>query len=143
MAQPGDPLLQVRITLTDVDDPPVWRRVIVPAAYSLDRLHTVIQAAMGWEDSHLHAFRAGKVSYGPADPDDELGHLDERKFRLGDLKARRISYEYDFGDGWEHELVIEERTTAADGEHGALDVKGTLRALVNDLEHKPIQGGST
>ena len=115
MAQAGDPLLQVRITLTDVDDPPVWRRVIIPAAYSLDRLHAVIQAAMGWQDYHLHAFRVGDVSYGPLDPDDELGHLDERKLRLGDLTADRISYEYDFGDSWEHELVIEEHTTAADG----------------------------
>lgn len=114
MAQAGDPLLQVRITLTDVDDPPVWRRVIIPAAYSLDRLHAVIQAAMGWQDCHLHAFRAGKVSYGP-DPDDEPGYLDERKFRLSDLTADRICYEYDFGDSWEHELVIEEQMTAADG----------------------------
>jgi hypothetical protein len=115
MAQAGDPLLQVRITLMDVDDPPVWRRVIIPAAYSLDRLHAVIQAAMGWQDCHLHAFRVGGVSYGPRDPDDELGYLDERKLRLGGLTADRICYEYDFGDGWEHELVIEERTTAADG----------------------------
>jgi hypothetical protein len=115
MAQAGDLLLQVRITLMDVDDPPVWRRVIIPAAYSLDRVHAVIQAAMGWQNSHLHAFRVADVTYGPPDPDDELGHLDERKSQLGKLTADRISYEYDFGDSWEHELVIEERTTAADG----------------------------
>jgi len=115
MAQAGDLLLQVRITLMDVADPPVWRQVIIPAAYSLDRVHAVIQAAMGWQDCHLHAFRVGDVSYGPLDPDDELGHLDERKFRLGGLTADRIFYEYDFGDGWQHELVIEERTTAAEG----------------------------
>ena len=113
MAQAGDPVLQVRITLMDVDDPPVWRRVIVPATYSLDRLHAVIQAAMGWEGGHLHAFRVGKVRYGP-NPYDELGYLDEREFRLGGLRARRISYEYDFGDSWEHEIVVEERTTAVD-----------------------------
>jgi hypothetical protein len=124
MAQAGDPLLQVRITLMEVDGPPVWRRVIIPAAYSLDRLHAVIQAAMGWEDCHLHAFRVGKVSYGRADPDDELGFLDETKVRLGELKARRISYEYDFGDGWEHELVVEARTTAADGAHYPVCVAG-------------------
>ena len=115
MAQDGDPLLQVRITLMDVEDPPVWRRVIVPAAYSLDRLHEVIQAAMGWQDCHLHAFRVGDVSYGPPGPDDELGFLDERKFQLDGLAAGPICYEYDFGDGWEHELVVEERTTAAEG----------------------------
>jgi hypothetical protein len=115
MAQAGDPLLQVRITLMDVDNPPVWRRVIVPAAYSLDRVHAVIQAAMGWQNCHLHAFRVADVTYGPPDPDNELGHLDERKFRLGELTTDRVFYEYDFGDSWEHELVIEEHTTAADG----------------------------
>jgi hypothetical protein len=115
MAQAGDPLLQVRITLMDVNDPPVWRRVIIPAAYSLDRVHSVIQAAMGWQDCHLHAFRVGDASYGPPDPDSELGYLDERKFRLGGLTGDRIFYEYDFGDSWEHEIVIEERTTAAEG----------------------------
>jgi hypothetical protein len=115
MAQAGDPLLKVRITLMDVDDPPVSRRVVIPAAYSLDRVHAVIQAAMGWQDCHLHAFRVGVASYGLPDPDSELGYLDERKFQLGGLTADRILYEYDFGDNWKHELVIEERTTAAEG----------------------------
>jgi len=116
MAQPGDPLLQVRITLNDVVSPPVWRRVLIPAAYSLDRVHAVIQAAMGWDNYHLHAFRVGDVAYAPPDPDDELDFRDERKFRLTDLAtaANRIDYEYDFGDGWEHELLIEARTVAAD-----------------------------
>jgi Plasmid pRiA4b ORF-3-like protein len=115
MAQPGDPLLQVRITLKDVDSPPVWRRVLIPAAYSLDRVHAVIQTAMGWEDYHLHAFRVRGVSYGAPDPDDELGYRDETKVRLADLAttAKRIDYEYDFGDSWEHELVVEARTIAA------------------------------
>lgn len=89
--------------------------MIIPAAYSLDRVHAVIQAAMGWQNCHLHAFRAADVSYGPPDPHNELGHLDERKFRLGELTAERIFYEYDFGDRWEHELIVEERTTAVDG----------------------------
>jgi len=97
MAQAGDLLLQVRITLMDVDDPPVWRRAIIPAAYSLDRMHAVIQAAMGWQDCHLHAFRVGDVSYGLPDPDNELGYLDERKFRLGGLTADRVFYEYGSG----------------------------------------------
>lgn len=117
MAQAGDPLLQVRITLTDVDGPPVWRRVLIPAAYPLDRVHAVIQAAMGWQDYHLHAFRVGDANYAPAALDDEMGYLDETRFRLGDLAATadRIEYEYDFGDGWEHELVIEAHTIAQDG----------------------------
>jgi hypothetical protein len=117
MAQPGDALLQVRITLADVTDPPVWRRVLIPPAYRLDRVHMVIQAAMGWENYHLHAFRLGDESYAAPDPEDELGYLDETKFRLGDLvaKADRIDYEYDFGDGWDHALVIEAHTVAQVG----------------------------
>jgi hypothetical protein len=71
MAEPGDPVLQVRITLKHVDDPPVWRQVLIPAAYPLSRVHRVIQAAMGWEDCHLHTFQIGKTTYGP-DPEEEL-----------------------------------------------------------------------
>jgi hypothetical protein len=89
MAQAGDPLLKVKITLMDVNDPPVWRRVIVPAAYSLDRVHAVIQAAMGWQNSHLHAFRVAGATYGPPDPDDELGYLDERHPRSLSVKRLR------------------------------------------------------
>jgi hypothetical protein len=113
MAEPGDPVLQVRITLLDVDDPPVWRQVLIPAAYPLSRVHRVIQAAMGWENYHIHAFQIGKTSYGP-DPEGELGYADETKARLGDVARvrTRIGYEYDFGDGWEHELVVEARAVA-------------------------------
>lgn len=113
MPLPGEPVLQVRITLLDVNDPPVWRRVLVPATFTLDRVHLVIQAAMGWQNYHMHAFRAGECSYGP-DPEGMLGHLEEAKVRLADLVGvgDRIDYEYDFGDSWEHELLVETRTGA-------------------------------
>jgi hypothetical protein len=116
LAEPGDPVLQVRITLLGVGDPLVWRQVLVPAAYPLSRVHRVVQAAMGWEDCHLHAFRIGKTTYGP-DPDDELGWADETTTRLADVARvrTRISYDYDFGDGWEHELVVEARSVAEAG----------------------------
>jgi hypothetical protein len=117
MAEPGDRVLQMRITLRYVDDPPVWRQILIPAAYPLSRVHRVIQAAMGWEDCHLHAFQIGKTTYGP-DPEEELGYADETKARLADVARvrTRIGYEYDFGDGWEHELVVEARTIAEDGQ---------------------------
>jgi len=109
MAAPGDPVLQVRVTLGDVDDPPVWRQAVIPAGYTLDRVHGVIQAAMGWQDSHLHMFRIAGREYGPAYLEDELEALDERQFRIGDLVTAGdlAGYEYDFGDGWEHELAVE------------------------------------
>jgi pRiA4b ORF-3-like protein len=113
LAEPGDPVFQVRIALTEVGDPPVWRQVLIPAAYPLSRVHLVIQAAMGWENCHQHVFRIGKTFYG-SDPDDELGWGDETTTRLADVARvrTRIGYEYDFGDSWEHELRVEARTVA-------------------------------
>ena len=109
MAQPGDPVLQLRVTLGGVDGPPVWRQVVIPAGYTLDRVHGVIQAAMGWQNSHLHMFRIAGREYGPAYLDDELETLDEKQFRIGDLvkTGDLAGYEYDFGDGWEHEVAVE------------------------------------
>jgi hypothetical protein len=109
MAQPGDPVLQMRVTLADVDGPPVWRQVMIPAGYTLDRVHGVIQATMGWQNYHLHMFRIAGRDYGPAHPEIELEMLDEKQFRIGDLMKTGglAGYEYDFGDGWEHELAVE------------------------------------
>lgn len=97
LPQPGEPIFQVKITLLDVSDPPVWRRVLVPAALPLRGLHRVIQAAMGWQDYHLHVFRVGDAAYGP-DPEHELGFGDEVKTRLSDVAqvAARLGYEYDY-----------------------------------------------
>jgi hypothetical protein len=107
-AGPGEPVYELRVTLLDVSDPPVWRRVRVSAGIRLDRLHSVLQAAMGWEDYHLHAFFAGERRYGHADAEMELE--DEQAVRLADLvdgKGSRIEYTYDFGDDWRHEIVVE------------------------------------
>ena len=70
------------------------------------RVHSVIQAAMGWTGSHLHMFRIGGREYRPACLGEELETLDESQFRIGDLMkpGDRAGYEYDFGDGWDHEL---------------------------------------
>jgi hypothetical protein len=106
---PGDAILQLKLTL-DMIEPAVWRRLLVPAAIRLDRLHDVVQAAMGWENYHLHAFTTGRgFDYGPPIPDLDH-HRDERKTTLGHLIAKpgdRLRYTYDFGDGWEHEIVVE------------------------------------
>jgi hypothetical protein len=117
MAVPGDPVLRIRITLIEVDSPRVWREVIIPAAYTLDRVHRVIQEAMGWRESHLHMFRIADREYGMPTPGGELEFLDERKFRLGNLvkPGDQIEYMYDFGDSWDHELAIETSEEAAAG----------------------------
>jgi hypothetical protein len=113
---PGELVYEVKITLAEVADPPVWRRLLVPAAIRLDRLHNVIQAAMGWQSSHLHVFSDGQTEYGRPDP--ELPFRDERTATLGDLLPREGSwarYTYDFGDDWKHEIVVEKRLAAEPG----------------------------
>jgi Plasmid pRiA4b ORF-3-like protein len=108
---------QLRITLRWVSDPPVWRRVLVPADATLRQLHDVIQLTMGWADYHLHVFAKGKQRYGVPDPD--LGYADDRAARVSQVLPRRgsrLSYTYDVGDWWEHEIVLEESRPADPGE---------------------------
>ncbi|SIN40039.1 plasmid pRiA4b ORF-3 family protein [Micromonospora cremea] len=106
-------IFQLKMSLAGVR-PPVWRRVLVPAGYTLDRLHRVVQHAMGWRDCHLHSFDIDAVQYGEPDPDGELALHDELDVRLDAVlgKGSRFTYTYDFGDWWEHDLVVEDALTA-------------------------------
>ncbi|RAO14861.1 plasmid pRiA4b ORF-3 family protein [Micromonospora noduli] len=106
-------IFQLKMSLTGTR-PPVWRRVLVPAGYTLDRLHRVVQHAMGWRDCHLHSFEIDAVQYGEPDPDGELALHDELDVRLDAVlgKGSRFSYTYDFGDWWEHDLIVEDALTA-------------------------------
>ena len=91
-------------------EPAIWRRFVVPAGITLDRLHDVIQIVMGWTDSHLHEFAIGSKRYTEY-PESKEDGLACGRYRLGDLikqKGRIFGYQYDFGDSWEHELVLEE-----------------------------------
>jgi len=101
-------VLQVKVVLRGFD-PPVWRRVALSVNASFAQLHEVLQQAMGWQDCHLHEFRVGAVICGLPDPDGPPGLLDERQQGLSPHFAQGTSglYLYDFGDGWEHELLVE------------------------------------
>jgi hypothetical protein len=114
-SRPGEPLLQVKVTLEEVTNPPVWRRLQVSAGVRLDRMHSILQAAMGWTDSHLHLFAAGGHDYSNPAFELETESEDERHVRLADLVADEgdaIQYIYDFGDDWRHVLVVERALSA-------------------------------
>lgn len=99
----------LKIQLLDIE-PAIWRRFVMPASITLDRLHDVIQIVMGWTDSHLHEFTIGNKRYTEY-PESKEDGLACGRYRLADLikqKGRTFHYLYDFGDGWEHELVLEE-----------------------------------
>ena len=111
-------IARLKITLDDVK-PLVQRRVEVPLAIRLDRLHLVLQAAMGWSNSHLYEIRARDVGWGMPDPDFGEGPLDATKARLIDVLedagVKTVKYLYDFGDGWEHTVKVERVTDAVPG----------------------------
>lgn len=111
-------IAHLRIKLDDVE-PAVVRRLEVPLTIRLDRLHLVLQAAMGWTNSHLYEIRARDVGWGIPDPDFGDGPLDAAKARLvdvlEDVGGRSLKYLYDFGDGWEHSIRIERITDAVPG----------------------------
>jgi hypothetical protein len=111
-------IARLHVTLNDVK-PSVQRRVEVPLAIRLDRLHLVLQAAMGWTNSHLYEIRARNVGWGLPDPDFGEGPLDAKKARLVDVLedagTKTIKYLYDFGDGWEHTVKVERITDAVPG----------------------------
>jgi hypothetical protein len=104
-----DQAVQLSVTLRDIE-PPIWRRLVVPASLTLRGLHAVIQTAMGWEDYHLHMFDVDGVFYG--DVEEIEGHPlgDEDRVTVDQAVAAvaEFSYEYDFGDGWTHDIRVEQ-----------------------------------
>lgn len=105
---------QFKITLQG-SSPLVWRQFEVPEDVSLAELHDVIQIVMGWEDAHLHQFATKTERYAPRSPYDDSGFddesIDEGTVKIKEVvgrKGARLQYEYDFGDGWDHLLQLEE-----------------------------------
>ncbi|SDP02810.1 pRiA4b ORF-3-like protein [Lutimaribacter pacificus] len=112
MYQPAN-AVRLHVSLAEID-PPIWRRLVVPSDWTLDRLHLVLQAAFSWTDSHLHEFRIGGLRYGDPDQlEDGFGGpqiFDYTGVRLADFTGQDLTfnYLYDFGDDWTHVIRIEE-----------------------------------
>ncbi len=139
MSKPSVAVL--KITLDDVE-PNVMRRIVVPADIRLDRLHLVIQAAMGWTNSHLYEFRIGGAGWGEPDPDGFYdGPLDAKKGRLSavlaDAGRKTFSYLYDFGDGWSHTVKLEKIAPAIEGESDVLLLDAVGRCPPEDCGGAP------
>jgi hypothetical protein len=102
-------IIEIKLTLEYIE-PAVTRTLQVPVDIRLDRLHLTLQAAMGWTNSHLYMFQAGGSTWGLPDPDFGGDDLPADKTTLAqvieDTGAGTISYLYDFGDSWEHQIRI-------------------------------------
>jgi hypothetical protein len=106
-------IYRLKVTLGEVE-PPIWRRLLVPADATLAELHRVIQDAMGWTNSHLHCFEVAGRRIGMVGVEEDSPELeDERRVRVASIlprKGAKLLYRYDYGDDWEHVVEIEEVT---------------------------------
>ncbi len=102
-------IIELKVTMEDVE-PEVKRNLLVPLDINLDYLHDILQAALGWTNSHLYMFQAAHSTWGMSDPDWETEDLPAHETTLMELLedtgVRTFDYLYDFGDGWEHRIRI-------------------------------------
>jgi hypothetical protein len=124
-------VVQLHIVLHDCDIE-ISRKVIVPANLNLAQIHTVIQLAMGWSNSHLYEFRVSDVQFHDVetayqllahfDDDDDRGTIKiVTNWTIADVAeefGRNLTYTYDFGDSWLHNIVITPAVDFADGHAG-------------------------
>ena len=119
---------QLRIVLRGVS-PLIWRRLLVRSDASIADVHRTLQIAFGWSDEHLHRFVIHGRAYG------EDGCADPRRVRLADLGLRvreRFVYEYDFADGWQHDVRVEQFLSLESGRHYPLCIGGRRRVPPED-----------
>jgi hypothetical protein len=115
----GGLIYELKITLLYLN-PPIWRRVQVASETPLNELHAILQMTMGWSNSHLHQFaiRKGRhVQFIKMNSMDDLfdeleseSDLNENEVTLAGILPKvkaAMTYEYDFGDGWQHEIIVE------------------------------------
>jgi hypothetical protein len=117
----NEPIYQLKVTLRETK-PPIWRRIQVSGDITLSKLHQILQVVMGWTDSHLYQFVVGdrftREYYGEPDPNLGGDVKSARRMKLNRVASAekdRFIYEYDFGDSWEHQIVVEKILPAAIG----------------------------
>lgn len=128
-------LYQIKVVLKD-SKPPIWRRLLVSSEIRLYDLHKVIQIAMGWTNSHLHQFEVGGEYYGIPHGYDWEPVIDEREVRMSEIapaEGKKFAYEYDFGDSWGHDVIIEKILPIEPGEQYPKCIKGKRACPPEDV----------
>lgn len=129
------PIYQIKVTLED-SKPPIWRRVLVRSDVDLETLHYILQVVMGWTNAHLHQFIVGQTYYGEPHPDYGFEMRDERRVRLNLVvpgEGFKFCYEYDFGDGWLHNLLVEKVLSPERGRQYPVCIKGKRACPPEDV----------
>lgn len=101
---------QVLITIQDIE-PPIWRRLLIPKGITFHKFHKIIQAAFDWQDYHLYLFDFNDFLVVNSDPDTPFHEIEKnpKKLKIDSVikEYKRFLYEYDFGDSWRHEIIVE------------------------------------
>jgi len=137
--RPQNQVYQIKVTLKGIR-PPIWRRLLVPGNIDLYELHNIIQVAMGWENYHLHQFIIDGEYFSIPSEDDWEPVKDERKIRLSRVapfERRKFVYEYDFGDSWEHEILVEKIMDPVPGQVYPVCIKGKRACPPEDVGGVP------
>jgi pRiA4b ORF-3-like protein len=133
---------QLKVTLRAVA-PPIWRRFQVRGDVRLSELHRVLQAVMGWTESHRYKFEIAGVDYGPPDAEATWGNRNDRKARLDKVAnsaGAAITYHYDFANGWEHAIVVEAIRPAEPGVDCPICMIGEYACPPEDCGGRPGYG---
>jgi hypothetical protein len=127
----------IKVTLSGTH-PPIWRQILVPGSTTLLKLHDILQIVMGWDNAHLHLFKVRGLDYENPDEDETgvMGMLDEAKYKLNKIihhEGERLHYIYDFGDSWDHALVVEKISSAHEGLQSPICLKGKRACPPEDV----------
>jgi hypothetical protein len=131
------PIFQIKVTL-EGSKPAIWRRLLVRSDIALGDLHHIIQAAFGWWDYHLHQFIVGRTYYGEPHPDlfDDMEMRDEQEVRLVQIasgEGYKLRYEYDFGDSWMHQVLVEKIQPPEPGQAYPVCIQGQRACPPEDV----------
>lgn len=135
----GPTVHTLRVSLRDVE-PQVWRRVVVGSDTPLPKLKRVLERAMRWEGYHLHMFDVGGVLFGEPDEDSADYVISEKAATVKHVLPRvgaSLRWNYDFGDGWEHDVVVEAIESPAEGTRCPICVDGALACPPEDCGGVP------
>ena len=119
--------------------PKIWRRILVPSDVLLPDLHKIIQTTMGWTNSHLHQFEKNETYYQERTDDEEFWNeqedVDYKDTKTSDLlkkEKEKVIYEYDFGDGWEHDIKLEKILPCDDKSEYPVCLEGKMNCPPED-----------
>jgi hypothetical protein len=137
MPKVHEQVFQLHVSLKETE-PLVWRRIMVPGFFTLEALHSILQITMGWQMSHLYDFQIGEARYAAPDEFDETPVKSLASSISAALRDQKtFAYNYDFGDSWQHEILVEALTGRDETMHYPICIGGEKACPPEDCMGTP------